>query len=599
MLAPPPLTEAQVRALAPEDVAGRGWDYWRAGAVREPVQQGPVLRAEVVGSRPEPYPVEIEFGPDGRPRYECDCPDFRGLPRRRRRPCKHIVALLLQWAHAPESFAIEAPIEALLAGPKRDALLAEIKNALREEPALAEVLAQPAEPGKGRPTAVNLDQVDRQISFALSRHRREPAVLHERLAAVLEQGVARIQAGDAHGAVQILTRLLARLRPLFDEDELEPERLVALARRTVDALELAALEAQWPAEERQRWLQELMRWWAEDHHGLADPLMDLILHAYRPEDALLVEGWLRELLRKPRHAAELTGRWWRERVLSFLLAFYEGTGRHQAFLDLCWEEDKDARAALKFVEIGQVEEARRLARQGLGSAASHHALAQQLWERGETALALEVAEQGRRYADAWRPALLEWLAGRHLGLGEADQAQETALAAWREAPSLERYHLLAAAARQNERWPELRGEVQAGLEERGETGLLVRILLDENELRAAAALLPSVEPAASREALTLAVAEALQAAGRTADAVPLSFDAAELIIAGRTRAHYARAAELLARVRQLASGEELGLDFDEKLRALLERYRRRRALLEELERALDSAGVAELASKGG
>lgn len=587
MPGPPPLSESEVRALAPGDIFARGHDYWRSGAVVAPARQGPVLRALVGGTRAEPYEVAVEFGPDGRPHFACDCPDFQGLPRRRKRPCKHIVALLLQWAHEPDTFEPQQPIEALLAGAERDAVLDEIKTMLRREPALADVLAQPPERRSRRRTPIDVAQVDRQINFALSRHQGEPEILHERLAAILERGVALIQSGDAANAVRLLTHLFARLLPLLEEDDLGPRRLERLAGQTLEALELAALEADWPTvSERQEWLQQLMVWWADDRHGFADSLMDLILHSYRPEDASLVEAWLRELLRKPRHAAQQTQRWWRERVLQFLLALYEATGRHEAFLDLCWEEDEDARAALKFAELGQVEEARRLASQGLGGAASHQALAEQLWERGHVSLALDVAELGLRYQDAWRPALLSWLAEHSLALGEAQPALRSALAAWRLAPSLERYHLLQAAGRLNDAWPELRREAQADLEHRREIGLLVEVLLDEAELHAAAAFLPAVEPAARREALTLRVAEALLAAGDTAEAIRLFFDAADLLIAGRTRTHYARAARLLASTRRMARSARLEPLFEGHLQALLASYSRRRALLEELGRAL-------------
>ncbi|MCZ7572858.1 MAG: SWIM zinc finger family protein [Ardenticatenaceae bacterium] len=588
MAVPLPLTEDQVRALAPADIFARGRDYWRSGAVVAPEQQGPALRALVGGSRAEPYEVSIEFDPAGRPSYTCDCPDFQGLPRRRKRPCKHVVAVMLQWAHAPETFVAQPPVEALLAGEERDALLDEIKAMLRREPALAEVLAQPPERRLRRRVAIDLAQVDRQINFALSRHRDEPEILYDRLVAILEQGGALIQSGDATNAVRLLTHLLARLLPLLDEDDIDARRLEALVRRTLEALELAALEAEWPAAgEQQVWLQQLMAWWAEERRGLSEPLMDLILHAYRLEDAVLVETWLRELLRKPRHASQQSERWWRERVLQFLLAFYEATGRHQAFLDLCWEEDEDARAALKFAELGQVEEARRLATHGLGSAAFHQALSEQLWQRGQVALALEVAELGLRYQDAWRPALLAWLAGRFLALGEAQPALRVALAAWRLAPSLERYRILRAAGALNDAWSDLRREAQAVLERQREIGLLVEVLLDEDEPQAAAAFLPAVEPAARREALTVCVADALLEAGEAAEAIPLFFDAADLLVAGRTRAHYVRAARLLARARRVAERAGLALLFEDHLHALLTSYSRRRALLEELARALE------------
>src|SRR5215218_8145736 len=92
------LTEAHVRELASEKSFERGQTYYREGAILEPVRQEMELRAQCEGSDYEPYQVGATLTKSGIAETSCTCPyGYGGI-------CKHVVALLLTYAHEPQAF---------------------------------------------------------------------------------------------------------------------------------------------------------------------------------------------------------------------------------------------------------------------------------------------------------------------------------------------------------------------------------------------------------------------------------------------------------------------------------------------------------------
>jgi uncharacterized Zn finger protein len=102
------LKEEDVERLATEQSFDKGWDYYRSGAIIEPIRQGNTIRAYCEGSQYEPYRVSATMGDKGIIETDCSCPyDWGGI-------CKHIVALLLMWIHEPEAFEVIQPVECAL-----------------------------------------------------------------------------------------------------------------------------------------------------------------------------------------------------------------------------------------------------------------------------------------------------------------------------------------------------------------------------------------------------------------------------------------------------------------------------------------------------
>jgi uncharacterized Zn finger protein len=76
------------------------------------------LRGYCHDSSDTPYRVSAQLRPGGLVTAHCTCPyDWGGI-------CKHIVALLLAWAHAPEEFKETAPVDERLVGKSKEELIA-------------------------------------------------------------------------------------------------------------------------------------------------------------------------------------------------------------------------------------------------------------------------------------------------------------------------------------------------------------------------------------------------------------------------------------------------------------------------------------------
>jgi len=133
----PQLTESHIRAWTDPGSFGRGQGYYRAGHTITPRRQGSTLKARCIGSRPEPYCVEITLGPGGIARGECSCPVGAGGH------CKHAVALLLTWLQRPDTFTTVEDVETALERRSKAELVVIIRRMLERHPGLEQVLELP------------------------------------------------------------------------------------------------------------------------------------------------------------------------------------------------------------------------------------------------------------------------------------------------------------------------------------------------------------------------------------------------------------------------------------------------------------------------
>ena len=91
------LTESDINRWTGEASFGRGRRYFQHGYILNPRRQGDTLKARCLGSRPQPYHVEVTLGLEGVVAGECSCPVGGGGR------CKHAAALLLTWLHEPDT----------------------------------------------------------------------------------------------------------------------------------------------------------------------------------------------------------------------------------------------------------------------------------------------------------------------------------------------------------------------------------------------------------------------------------------------------------------------------------------------------------------
>lgn len=224
---PPRLTRAQAVAGASQQSAERGEEYVAVGAVLSAVRQGLLLRGKVEGNSEEYYDVTVVLDAQGVKRVDCTCPyDWGGH-------CKHIVALLLTWVDAPESFVEQAPIEDLVGGLDAEAardLLARAAETWPDFDAWLRERLPGRHVGRSResasePGTVSRAAWDTKVRKVLSGTR---GVGHysdapERLAPVLDKAEHLLRGGDAVGALRILLAIAAPLALQYEDYEGEYE----------------------------------------------------------------------------------------------------------------------------------------------------------------------------------------------------------------------------------------------------------------------------------------------------------------------------------------------------------------------------------------
>ena len=131
----------------------------RASGVRHRALQGTPLKANVQGTAAyRPYRVVGQA--DGEARSiaaDCSCPVGGGGR------CKHVAALLLRYAEAPDEFAEIEALDASLQGRDKAELIALVKQMVRRRPELETLLAMPM-PGSKRKTPVDPKVYRRQAA---------------------------------------------------------------------------------------------------------------------------------------------------------------------------------------------------------------------------------------------------------------------------------------------------------------------------------------------------------------------------------------------------------------------------------------------------
>jgi len=94
------LIDSAIRAGASEKSFSRGQELYRNGAISDAAIQGNTLIGHCEGEQSPFYQVRAELGGGGLRSASCNCDhNFGGY-------CKHIVSLLLTYAHKPELFAV-------------------------------------------------------------------------------------------------------------------------------------------------------------------------------------------------------------------------------------------------------------------------------------------------------------------------------------------------------------------------------------------------------------------------------------------------------------------------------------------------------------
>lgn len=597
------LTESIVRAGATENSFQRGRELFRSGAISNSAIQGGWLSGECEGNTAPFYKVRVELDDGGIRSADCTCPyDFGGY-------CKHVVALLLAYAHAPKQFTTLKEPADLLADLTREQLVALVTKLLRDQPDLYDqieaAIALPSTTSKAKSGTANRKKVERDvyrrrvrgIMHSLDRMRSSEAYWHVgglvgELDGVRQTAMEFLQAGEPEAALEILLTLIEESHDGFDyvDDsngelgdflsgigEALAEVILTLdldeARRAdvlseledlhdklsdygVDGLEIAIAAARYgwgevPHEESSERTDEEEdddedEWDEED-----DPVS--AAEGFYQVDPSWSPGY---------HGQTLTGA---------KLNVLERQGRTEDYLALCIKVGAHLRYTLKLCELGRVPEAVSYGLKNLTDAREALTLAQALREAGHLDEAIKIGECGLQL-EGHKSALGEWLGPIEEAQGRTRQALEAWLAAFSDNPSLVRYQMVKRLA--GARWKKLRPELMAILEKGYTKQPLAEVLLFEEEWDAA---IKVADQYAADYRVVEKVADGV-VKHRPEWVIRASVKQAERLIAETKSKYYPAAAEWLSKAK--AAYAQLGQTekWRKYLQELKEEYKRRPAL---------------------
>ena len=470
----PKITRADIQSGTTARSFQRGEDYYATGAVSALVWRGDTVYAEVDGSSYEPYQVEVTFTDTGIGSAFCTCPyDWGGW-------CKHIVAVLLTVADAPDAIVERPPVEALLDALDASQLRALLQTLVAERPDLIDAIegyvatvkpASAPEPAASPRTA--LPTVDpapfrRQVHailHSLDRMRASEAYWHvggvvDQVRQVLDKAWALIRAGDGNNALRVLEGITdAYVNAWYNLDDSDGDAY-AFFEDLAAAWTEAVLTADLTPEERRQWMDDLDDWQGE----IAD---------YGDEDVFataqeaLRQGWDYPPLLRVIRDGEITrdGAWeagadapyYADELTVARLNVLERQERYQEYLYLAEAEGQTARYVTMLVKVGRVAEAVEYGLKYLSTTDEALALSKALHEYGHVQEALRIAEHGLNLGGYAKAALAVWLRDVAAEMGETEQALRAAQVGFKAAVSLEAYRQVQNLA--GDRWPALREEL--------------------------------------------------------------------------------------------------------------------------------------------
>ena len=503
-------SEAAIRQRASAQSWTRGVNYFNAGRVVRAVLRGTTYTAQVQGSEYEPYRVTVTLTPDGAiADATCTCPYNWGGD------CKHIVAALLYLLHCPEEVEKRLPLEDLLEGLTREQLVQVVLELARLYPddvadlvddlARTPIVQVPLSPEAESEPMPNLAELAHQIKRDLRTRvqtfyaayyegwESEDAALSEALWPAVESAGELLEANSPRAALAVLeTATEAWIEgcerttlPLKDvsEEIAQEEAMLFFGHLWAKALLMADLT---PAE-RAEWAKRLEAWHKEMVGGEA--LKMAITAAEQgwdyPPLVAAMQGHITE-----QGAWEGKAPYFADDLARIRLEILERQGRVEEYLNLAQAEGQHHLYVYKLVELGKYDLAAREARKLLVYASQILAVAQALWEHGQTELALALGEHGLQVeAQSSFPyrqsgELAAWVRDRAEEAGRLDLARRAAWKALEASPTADNYRQLAEL--HGDEWPAHREKALA-LVQKGTSDLseAVDILLQEGAYKRA------------------------------------------------------------------------------------------------------------------
>jgi uncharacterized Zn finger protein len=581
MMDVPQLTESDIRRWIGERSFGRGQGYFRSGYILSPRRQGDTLKARCLGSRSQPYHVEVTLGQTGIVAGNCSCPVGSGGH------CKHAAALLLTWLHQPEVFLEVEELETALNQRSKAELVTLIRRMMARYPDLEAMLELPVVGEAGPPPPVDAEIFRRQASSAFHGIGYDD---WGTMYGVAQELLELVEIGDDYAernawrdAATIYQVVLQETLDNYEMVQDETGELHEVVDRCVEGLGecLQATDDPGQRETLLRTLFGIYRWdidFGGIDMGYEAP--GIILEQATPEEKQLVAGWVRQALP--------TGDSWsddyhRQRYGGFLLNLEEDQLDDEAFLRICRETKRWRDLVDRLLELGRIDKAAAVAREvgdydllrlaDIFVSHDHADLAENL-----------IRERAPTSRDS---RLTVWLKERAQKRGDLKEALTLAETLFWQRPAVPGYQELRELAQSLGQWDDLRTAILSRLTEEKRYDLTTEIYLEEGRVDRALETIEQMR--ASRwgwggSPMPIRVAQAAEES-RPRAAIRIYMEVVRRLIAARGRDNYAIATTHLVRVRDLYHRLSEPETWHTLIADLREENRRLRAPKDELNKA--------------
>jgi hypothetical protein len=578
------INEDQIRELCTAKVFARGEELLADEALSDLRLIGPELFGSCLGSQYKPYELRAVVGESGIESTDCNCPyDGQGI-------CKHLVALLLCFAHLPERFDALPSLAEMLRRRSREQLMDLIAAMIREQPSLLNLLelAMPIEDG-------DEESLRRNLRRALKSG--DARLLDKAVRAGEKRGNSFLTAVQHAALLEEITTFIPRLYENSEDEDFFVE-VADAAQFCVGGIAIGLGEKGLVQDARRAWVFGLLDLeLAEIEIGgmdLSGNAREVILNHVAREDWTEIQTRVRAQAthtEAPIRGAIVLGSsslrdYRREALVQLLIEIAAqlnltdeiesiiealGTSAQKIFLQARQGKTKDAIKAARKEFTAQprmmTQFADALEKSGSGQAARE--LLEELATRDSTGYL------------AW--GYEEWLAQYCHRRSEPQAAFDWALRLLARRAEPEHYELLREVAVPLGDWDEVRGQVETHFDKEKRFTALLWLALREKQSTRALELLDKI-PKGERSLYLERVAQ-LAEREHPQRALELFRELAERAIEGRERKHYREAAKHLARVKALHKKLSTPEAWDEYFATLREVYSNLRALQDELSKA--------------
>lgn len=576
----PTLTEQTIRNWTDAGSFQRGTGYYHQDRILNPRRQERTLKAQCLGSMPQPYRVEVTLGESGPVVGHCSCPIGAGGH------CKHAVALLLTWLHEPESFTQVAALEDTLRDLGKDQLIDLIHRMLDREPDLEslvelQILSQP-----NVSKQINAARIQQQTSQAMRSGRgdwQDGYYIAQQLIDIVTLGDSYAEHEDWRNAATVYATIAKTILEDYGYVYDDEGDVLGPVYDCVRGLGLCLTEITGD-KIRGDILQTLFHIYRWDMNfggvGISDEVPGIILEETCEKEQEALSSWIYKALPNARE-------WSRQQYGYFLLDLKGDQLDDEAYLQICRETALTLPLVERLLTLHRVDEAVETAQQSsdyvllqIADIFVKHQLDQS---------AYNLISQRAQTSDDRR--LKPWLKA----YADSHDDPETALTLahdifWQQS-RLTTYQELEQCARTLDRWETLRADILRKLEDT-KPSLLVEIHLYEDNINAALKTLADMTNKErgrgygwySYPRLQITVAEAAEDR-RPYAAIDLYMDHVVSLIAQRGRGNYAQAAQYLLRVRELYRQLEGEAEWAILIKNLREENRRLPAMQDEFNKA--------------